>query len=127
MALPSRAARAAVDAVISPYDRVAALGPQRLEALLAAGQQRELLDELFGAEASHELHALAAAAHMSRRRHPQRRPRVWLLPGIMGSQLGFARRGAEPPDAVWLIRPTWWPGAPSNCGCARAIACGRSV
>jgi hypothetical protein len=102
MARPSRAAPAAG---ISPYDRVAALGPQRLEALLAAGQQRELLDELFGAEASHELHDLAAAAQASRRRHPQRRPRVWVLPGIMGTQLGFARRGAEPPDAVWLDPP----------------------
>jgi hypothetical protein len=105
MPRPPRSARAAAAQAVSPYDRVAMLGPQRLEALFAAGQQRAMLDELFGAEASRELHGLAAEAQASRRRHPRERPRVWVLPGIMGTQLGFARRGEDPPDAVWLDPP----------------------
>jgi hypothetical protein len=100
-----RPARVAAARAVSPYDRVAALGPERLEALFAAGQQRAMLDELFGPEAARELHDLAAAAQASRRRQPLQRLRVWVLPGIMGTQLGFPRRGDEPPDAVWLDPP----------------------
>ncbi len=99
------AVSAAVSPAVSAYDRFAALGPQHLEALLAAGQQREMLEQVFGVEACADLRALAAAAQESRKRHPQRRPRVWVLPGILGTQLGFARRNPEPPDAVWLDPP----------------------
>ncbi len=98
-------ARAAAAAPATPYDRAAALAPDQLEAWLASGQQREMLGELFGADACRELGKLARAAQASRRRHPLRRPRAWLLPGIMGTRLGFARRGAQPPDAVWLDPP----------------------
>jgi len=105
MPRPRPTARVAATAAVSAYDRFAALGPQSLEALLASGRQREMLDEVFGAESCRELHALAVAAQASRRRHPRQRPRVWILPGIMGTQLGFARRGADPPDALWLDPP----------------------
>ncbi len=103
--LPSARVAAAAAAAVSTGDRLAALGPHRLEALLAAGQQREMLDLVFGVEACRDLRVLAGAAQASRRRQPQRRPRVWVLPGIMGTQLGFPRRGDDPPDAVWLDPP----------------------
>ncbi len=98
-------ARASAVATPTPYDRAATLAPDQLEALLASGQQHEMLAELFGADACRELARLAHAAQASRRRHPRHRPRAWLLPGIMGTKLGFARRGAQPPDAVWLDPP----------------------
>ncbi|MCU0759609.1 MAG: hypothetical protein MUF07_10520 [Steroidobacteraceae bacterium] len=87
---------------VSPYDRAAALGPAQLEALFAAGGERELLHDLFGAEGCTELHALAQAARASRQRHPRGRPRAWLLPGIMGTRLGLARAAQAPPNAIWL-------------------------
>lgn len=89
----------------TPYDHAAALGSTRLEALFAAGEQRELLHGLFGAEACAELHALALAARASRQRRPHGRPRAWLLPGIMGTRLGFARAAGAPADAVRSIHP----------------------
>lgn len=92
-------------APVTPYDHAAALGSTRLEALFAAGEQRELLHGLFGAEACAELHALALAARSSRQRRPHGRPRAWLLPGIMGTRLGFARAAGAPADAVWLDPP----------------------
>jgi hypothetical protein len=98
----ARVARPTAATPVSAYDRAAALGPQRLEALLARGQQREMLRELFGAEAWRELSTLAVAAHASRQRQPRGRTRAWVLPGIMGTQLGFPRGGNDPPDAVWL-------------------------
>ena len=89
-------------ATVSAYDRATALGPQELEALLAAGAERTLLEDLFGAAACGELVPLARAARASRRRRPHDRPRAWVLPGILGTRLGLPRSGGLPADAIWL-------------------------
>jgi pimeloyl-ACP methyl ester carboxylesterase len=63
-------------------------------AALANGRQADNLREYFGAPAYAELTALAAAANKSR--HKIRRPRVLILPGIMGSKLGPAS------EVLWI-------------------------
>ncbi len=83
---------------ITPYDRLA-LDEATLIALLAAPAPNEGLVEYFGAELHAELVQLARAT--LGRRDPGAR-RVYVLPGIMGSQLGFARSGGRPKDVLWL-------------------------
>lgn len=83
---------------ITPYDRLA-LDEATLIALLAAPEPHEGLVEYFG----EELHAVLvklARATTRKRRKPGRR--VYLLPGIMGSQLGFVRGEKRPNDILWL-------------------------
>jgi pimeloyl-ACP methyl ester carboxylesterase len=82
---------------VTPYDRFA-LDEATLIALLAAPTQNESLVEYFGAELHAELVTLARATHG---RRPRGR-RVYVLPGIMGSQLGFTRGGQKPADVLWL-------------------------
>ena len=82
---------------VTPYDRFA-LDEATLVALLAAPTQNESLVEYFGPELHAELVKLARATHG---RRPRGR-RVYLLPGIMGSQLGFKRGGQKPDDVLWL-------------------------
>ena len=82
---------------VTPYDRFA-LDEATLVALLAAPTPNESLVEYFGAELHAELVKLARATHG---RHPRGR-RVYVLPGIMGSQLGFTRGGQKPNDVLWL-------------------------
>jgi pimeloyl-ACP methyl ester carboxylesterase len=82
---------------VTPYDRFA-LDEATLLALLAAPTSNESLVEYFGAE----LHAdLVQLARATLRRRPRGR-RVYVLPGIMGSQLGFKRDQQKPDDVLWL-------------------------
>lgn len=73
------------------------LGDADVERLLATGEHRGLLEDAFGPELTRELEELAREA----RREPRRGgPPVWILPGIMGSQLGRRRKGAA--DVIWI-------------------------
>lgn len=71
----------------------------RLRHMLVAGKRRQELQEALGADEYAQLHSLAvrAAAH----RRPGG-PRVYILPGIMGSKLGYRRRGARADTLVWI-------------------------
>jgi pimeloyl-ACP methyl ester carboxylesterase len=82
---------------ITPYDRFALDEPAMVE-LLAARTRNEALVDYFGTRLHGELVRLARATHG---RAPRGR-RVYLLPGIMGSQLGFVRDSQKPNDIVWL-------------------------
>jgi pimeloyl-ACP methyl ester carboxylesterase len=84
---------------VTPYDRLA-LDEAMLVALLASKDRNEGLVEYFGAELHAELVKLARATTRARRRKPGRR--VYVLPGIMGSQLGFVRGAGKPDDILWL-------------------------
>ncbi len=96
---------------VSIYDRMC--WPEgELERALASGAHRRELTAYLGAGEYATLRARAAPAQ--RRQHPVRprrtRPgraraaamKVYLLPGILGSQLGRPRAAAEPPDLLWL-------------------------
>lgn len=83
---------------ITPYDRLN-WGDDELEALLASGERRRELAAVFGIELYAELAGLARAAKAC---DAARGPRVWLLPGIMGSRLGCERGAGAPPDTLWL-------------------------
>jgi pimeloyl-ACP methyl ester carboxylesterase len=82
---------------VTPYDRFA-LDEGSLVALLASRARNEGLFEYFGPELHADLVKLARATHG---RKPRGR-RVYVLPGIMGSQLGFMRGGHKPNDILWL-------------------------
>jgi hypothetical protein len=83
---------------ITPYDRMA-LDEALLIEFLAAPTPNQGLVEYFGAG----LHAeLAKLARATRRRRGAPGRRLYVLPGIMGSQLGFVRGGKRPNDVVWL-------------------------
>ena len=82
---------------VTPYDRFA-LDEASLVALLAARTPNQGLIEYFGQELHDDLVKLARATHG---RRPRGR-RVYVLPGIMGSQLGFGRGGQKPNDILWL-------------------------
>lgn len=83
---------------ITPYDRMA-LDETTLLGLLAARKRHQGLVEYFGAGLHAELVRLARA---TRRRAAAGRRRVYVLPGIMGSQLGLGRGGGRPNDVLWL-------------------------
>jgi hypothetical protein len=83
---------------ITPYDRMA-LDEAVLVELLAGPTPHQGLVEYFGAALHAELARLARAAQ--RHRGPPGR-RVYILPGIMGSQLGFHRGAKRPHDVLWL-------------------------
>ena len=74
---------------ITPYDRLA-LDEATLLDMLASDTRHEVLVEYFGRDLHAELRRLARAV---RRRRAAPGRRVYLLPGIMGSQLGFVRGG----------------------------------
>ncbi|HEU5133980.1 MAG TPA: CHAT domain-containing protein [Steroidobacteraceae bacterium] len=86
---------------ITPYDRLA-LDEATLISLLAASTPNEGLVEYFGAELHAELARLARATTRKSAKRSAPRRRVYVLPGIMGSQLGFIRGGKRPNDIVWL-------------------------
>ena len=68
--------------------------------MLVSGARREELAAYFGGR---EYGELVRLAHAARRGAPaRRRPHVLLLPGIMGSQLGFERPPPLPDDVLWL-------------------------
>ncbi len=76
-----------------------ALDEHLLIELLAARTPHPGLIEYFGAS----LHAeLARLARATRRRRGAPGRRVYVLPGIMGSQLGFVRGEKRPNDILWL-------------------------
>ncbi|MGE0580827.1 MAG: CHAT domain-containing protein [Steroidobacteraceae bacterium] len=83
---------------VTPYDRLEA-SDDVVERLLASGAHRDALVDYFGAAAYAELVVLARRA--ARMRAPGG-PRVYILPGIMGSQLGRPRGAGLPHDILWL-------------------------
>ena len=86
---------------VTPYDRMA-LDEATLVALLASNTATEGLVEYFGAELHAELAKLARAVTRKRAKRAAPQRRVYVLPGIMGSQLGFIRAGKRPNDILWL-------------------------
>jgi hypothetical protein len=85
-------------AAISIYDRMWHSDAE-LCALLAQGGARRELTAAFGAAEYALLAALARQAAATPRRHAES---VYLLPGIMGSQLGAPRAAGDPADLLWL-------------------------
>jgi hypothetical protein len=86
---------------ITPYDRLA-LDEASLVSLLASSTVHEGLVEYFGEELHAELASLARSVTRKRKTRAGPRRRVYVLPGIMGSQLGFVRGGKRPNDILWL-------------------------
>jgi hypothetical protein len=84
---------------VTPYDRFA-LDEATLVRMLASRRRHPELVDYFGPALHAELVALARATTKSRRRAPGRR--VYVLPGIMGSQLGFVRGDRKANDVIWL-------------------------
>lgn len=82
----------------SVYDRLRR-SDDELTALLAGGAARHELVAVFGAAEYTLLAALARRALRAPRRHA---PPVYILPGIMGTQLGAARAAPAPVDLLWL-------------------------
>lgn len=84
---------------VTPYDRLVWTDDD-VERLLASGEQRQELEAFFGPSEYRELARLARAA---RRAAPAAGSlRVLIVPGIMGSQLGFPRRAPLPRDILWV-------------------------
>ena len=84
---------------ISAYDRMC-WPTGTLERALERGTQRRELRAYLGAAEYDQLCTLARAAARARPRAGL--PKVYLLPGIMGSQLGRARPRGRPVDLLWL-------------------------
>ncbi len=84
---------------VTPYDRLTWTDVE-VERLLASGEQHPELAAYFGEQEYRELARLAVEA----RKAPLRRDgaRVYLVPGIMGSQLGLRRRAPLPDDILWI-------------------------
>ncbi len=68
-----------------------------VEAALVTGAHRDLLEILFGEALYEDLRVLAGRAQTARTRGA---PRVLVLPGIMGSELGI--RGSDHNDTIWI-------------------------
>ena len=85
-------------AEVSAYDRLR-LDDAQLCALLATGRARRELQAVFG-PADYAL--LAALAQRAARIKARACAPVYLLPGIMGTQLGLARTAPLPPDLLWI-------------------------
>jgi pimeloyl-ACP methyl ester carboxylesterase len=84
---------------ITPYDKLA-FSDVQAQALLASGEHRPELTAFFGEREYGELQFLARrAAHAAK---AARVGRVLIIPGIMGSQLGFDRPAPQPPDLLWV-------------------------
>ena len=83
---------------ISVYDRMCH-SDEALCAMLATGTARRELTAVFGAVEYTLLAALARRAQQAPRRHAGQ---VYILPGIMGTQLGASRPAPQPTDLLWL-------------------------
>jgi pimeloyl-ACP methyl ester carboxylesterase len=84
---------------ITPYDRLA-FSDVQAQALLASGEHRQELTAFFGEREYGQLQYLAQrAAKSATTAHAGR---VLIIPGIMGSQLGFDRPAPQPPDLLWV-------------------------
>ena len=84
---------------VTPYDRFS-WGDVQIEEWLASGARRRELSDYFGPSEYRALAALARRAHTARLNEGA--PRVLIVPGIMGSQLGLSRAAPLPNDIVWL-------------------------
>jgi pimeloyl-ACP methyl ester carboxylesterase len=84
---------------ISPYDRLS-WSDREVEELLATGVHRRELVSYFGESEYRELARLARAARRTLTHADA--PRVFIVPGIMGSQLGLRRASPLPHDILWL-------------------------
>jgi pimeloyl-ACP methyl ester carboxylesterase len=84
---------------ITPYDKLA-FSDVQAEALLASGEHRQELTAFFGDREYGELQYMARRAVQAR--SGVRAGRVLIIPGIMGSQLGFDRAPPLPPDLLWV-------------------------
>jgi hypothetical protein len=74
------------------------LHDEEIERLLATGERRQDLVALFGERGYRELSSLARRA--AAKRAPERGPRVYVLPGLMGSRIGS--RGMLLDDVLWV-------------------------
>jgi pimeloyl-ACP methyl ester carboxylesterase len=84
---------------VTPYDRFA-WSDTVIEHLLASGEHQRELIAYFGRD---EYAALAALAREAQQVPVSAEaPRVFIVPGIMGSQLGRMRRAPLPNDILWL-------------------------
>ena len=84
---------------VTPYDRFA-WSDAEIERFLASGERRGELAAYFGVREYRALAALARRAYLTPLAAAA--PRVLIVPGIMGSQLGLRRRPPLPHDIVWL-------------------------
>ncbi|HUN25644.1 MAG TPA: hypothetical protein VMU67_04995 [Steroidobacteraceae bacterium] len=84
---------------VTPYDRFA-WTDEEVERLLVSGAQRAELEAFFGPAEYRVLVRLARAAGGARRAPDALR--TIIVPGIMGSQLGFPRHAPLPYDILWL-------------------------
>ncbi|HEY4340518.1 MAG TPA: hypothetical protein VGM97_11285 [Steroidobacteraceae bacterium] len=84
---------------ITPYDKLA-FSDVQAQALLASGEHRQELTAFFGEREYGELQYLARRAAKSAA--GTRAGRVLIIPGIMGSQLGFDRPAPQPADLLWV-------------------------
>ena len=84
---------------VTPYDRLA-WGDAQIEEWLASDARQRELSDYFGPAEYRSLAALARRACTVR--VSESAPRVLIVPGIMGSQLGLARAAPLPNDIVWL-------------------------
>jgi hypothetical protein len=84
---------------VTPYDRFA-WSDSDVEQLLASGEHEKELIAYFGLREYRDLARLARRA----RQAPEIDPglTVYVVPGIMGSQLGLLRRPPLPNDILWL-------------------------
>ena len=84
---------------VTPYDRFA-LSDIEIERLLLTGEQQRELVAYFGANEYRDLVRLARRAAVTRVSNEA--PRVIVVPGIMGSQLGLVRTAPLPNDILWV-------------------------
>src|SRR5262245_13685861 len=80
----------------APLPSLGSLHDEQVLALLRSGQHPQLLGAYFGEAEYRELCQLATQAAARNASGP----RVYILPGIMGSKLASARRKAV--DLLWL-------------------------
>lgn len=84
---------------VTPYDRFC-WSDAEVERLLASGGQRQALAAYFGEGEYRELARLARRAQRAGARDSL--PHVFVIPGILGSQLGLRRRAPQPDDVLWV-------------------------
>ena len=84
---------------ITPYDRFG-WSDVEIEAMLASGEHRQELAAYFGQTEYLDLVRLARRAERAGVKDSD--PHVMVVPGILGSQLGIARRRPLPNDVLWL-------------------------
>jgi pimeloyl-ACP methyl ester carboxylesterase len=84
---------------VTPYDRLA-FSDVQVEHLLVTGAHSAELISYFGKAEHTKLTALARAAQSTPL--PADAPRVIIVPGIMGSNLGSTRTAPLPNDILWL-------------------------